>query len=66
MITLHCNCKDSRGGRCGVPVATIQNGVVVLQFHHYGQPHTYYLPLADLQRLIETDKERREPALRVT
>lgn len=64
MIKLHCGDKHDTGGRCGLVVATIRNGVLVIQSRHYGQEHTAVVTLADLERLMREEKERRELALR--
>lgn len=63
MITLHCQCKDEGGSRCGLAVATVQNGVLLITSRHHGEKHVTPITLADLQRLMEQDKERRDPAL---
>lgn len=49
--------------RCGDVVATIQNGVLVLQPRHAGELHTTVIMLADLERLMREDKEKRDPVL---
>lgn len=64
MITLHCQCRDEGGTRCGIAVATIQNGVLMLTYKHHGERHVTTVTLADVQRLMEQDKDRRDPVLR--
>jgi len=64
MITIRCHDRHENSGKCGCVVATIRNGVLVLQSEHNGQPHVAVVTLADLQRLMVQDKEQREPALR--
>ncbi len=64
MIKLHCQHKDEGGTRCDLCVATIQNGVLVVPFRHHNESHMLVVTLADLERLLRQDKERRELALR--
>ena len=66
MITLHCQHRDEQDNhKCGQVFLSIQNGCVVVVSFHNGQKHTNTITLADMLRLQEEDKRRREPALQV-
>jgi hypothetical protein len=63
VIKLHCQHRDEGGTRCNKCVATVQNGVLVVPFRHHDETHTLALTLADVERLLREDKQRRDPAL---
>lgn len=63
LIKLHCQHRDEGGGRCNVCAATVQNGVVTIPLWHGRQRHDLVITLADLERLVRQDRERRDPAL---
>lgn len=66
MITLHCQHRDDTDNhKCGRVVLSIQNGCIMLVSYHDGEKHVTVLTLADMIRLQEEDKRRREPVLQV-
>lgn len=65
MITLHCQCRDEDGHKCGITFLSIQNGCLMVTSIHDGQRHTNVVTLADIRRLQEEDTRRREPALQI-
>lgn len=42
-LVLRCTC-------CGLPFATVQNGVVVIQSKHHGETHTNVVAVAELMK----------------
>jgi hypothetical protein len=53
-MKLVCSC-------CGLPWATIQNGVLVVVARHGGDKHTNVLRLDDLYELMRRDTRPTEP-----
>ncbi len=64
MISLHCQCRDKDGRKCGFVVATIINGVLTLYCQeHNGEAHTTPFVYSQLIDLAEKEKTRRDQPL---
>lgn len=54
--------KVLRCGVCGLPFATIQNGVLMVESKHNGDKHTNVITLAELEKLLREYKESQKAA----
>jgi hypothetical protein len=51
--TCECSC-------CRLPLARIQNGVLIIESRHHGERHTNVIALAELVQLISMGNGRRQ------
>lgn len=46
--------------QCDTPCAALQNGCLVIQSRHHGECHVTVIPVAELVKLCEQDRDSQE------